>query len=99
MKSLSFTAAMLGLFVAACASATAPAPARSVETTSAITPSPEAFTPPDAWEMSIADKPTVERRKDEPTAKQGFADTTASKRQAGALVNLPTKAPASTPKE
>ena len=73
--------------VVGCASAPPPKP---VETTSAPVPSREAFTPPDQWEMQIADKPADDTSKAAPAGRIQ-ADTTAGKRQSGGLVNMPGK--------
>jgi hypothetical protein len=76
-----------------CASSPPPNPATPVETTSAAVPSREAFTPPDQWEMQIADKPAgtaSETGKDAPATKVQ-ADTTAGKRQPGGLITMPGK--------
>ena len=70
-----------------CASAPPPKP---VETTSAVVPSREAFTPPDQWEMKIADRPADDTSKDAPASKVQ-PDTTAGKRQSGGLVTMPGK--------
>jgi hypothetical protein len=75
----------LSLLTAACASNPPP----PVQTTSAPLPS-EAYTPPDQWEMTIADTKAEDgKKKDTPPPLQGQADTTASKRQQGALITLP----------
>jgi hypothetical protein len=72
--------------VAACASKPPP-PAAQAETTAAPLPA-EAYNPPGQWEMTIADG-TEAKKKDAPPPLQGQADTTANKRQSGALITLP----------
>jgi hypothetical protein len=85
------TAALLAFVsiasVAGCASAPPPKP---VETTSAVVHSREAFTPPDQWEMQIADKPAAEVDKNAPAGRV-TPESTAAKRQAGSIVTLPGK--------
>ena len=89
MKSL-FLVAVVGLV--ACASKPPPPPVQA-ETTSASIPR-EAFTPPGEFEMTIADKPdNAEAKKQNAPANSGQADTTASKRQSGALMTLPQSKP------
>jgi hypothetical protein len=90
MKLSSLSAAILAILAAACASTPSPKPAQPVETTSADLHSKEAFTPPDQWEMSIADKPQAEPKKDDLPVHGGQADKAASKRQQG-LITLPSK--------
>ena len=86
---------LLCLSLAACASAPPPKPA-AVETTAAdVAPSREAFTPPDQWEMKIADKPVTDTNKEAPAGRVQ-ADTTSGKRQPGGLVTLPGKPKPST---
>jgi hypothetical protein len=91
-KIFSLIPILFGLSVAACGSKPPP-PAAQPETTSADVPSREAFTPPDQWEMKIADKQPEATTKDDAPATRAQADTTVSKRQSG-LINLPGKAPA-----
>jgi hypothetical protein len=76
-----FALAMFG-----CASKPPPPPAHA-ETTSASLP-PEAFKPPGEVEMTLDDKGEGEAKK-QPPATRGQADTTASKRQSGTLMTLP----------
>jgi len=81
--------AIFAVSVAACATKAPPPPAQA-ETTSAPLPA-EAYNPPDEWEMTIADKPQAPEtaKKDAPPPLQGQPDTTAGKRQSGALITLP----------
>jgi len=92
MKPVVLLISVLGVCsVVGCASAPPP---KAVETTNAVVPSREAFTPPDQWEMNIADKPAAgtasDAQKDAPATKVQ-ADTTAAKRQSGGLVTMPGK--------
>ncbi len=80
------TLALSSFIVVGCASAPPP-PAAPVETTGASLPR-EAFTPPDQWEMQIADKPASDIDKDAPATKVA-PRTTADKRQKGGLVTMP----------
>jgi hypothetical protein len=54
-------------------------------------PSRDMFTPPDEWQMTIAEKRPMEAPKENLPAFHGQADTTANKRTSGRLVTLPTK--------
>jgi hypothetical protein len=89
MRSVALLSVIGFSFVVGCASAPPPKPV-SVETTSAVVPSREAFTPPDQWEMQIADRPAGDTSKDAPASKVQ-PDTTAGKRQSGGLVTMPGK--------
>jgi hypothetical protein len=95
MKPVALLISVLGVCsLVGCASAPPPKPVEPVETTNAVVPSREAFTPPDQWEMQIADKPAAgtasDAVKDAPATKVQ-ADTTAAKRQPGGLVTMPGK--------
>jgi hypothetical protein len=90
MKVLSLSSAIFAVFASACASTPSAKPAQPVETTSADIHSREDFTPPDQWEMKIADRPEAEPKKDDLPVHGGQADKTAAKRQQG-LITLPSK--------
>ncbi len=94
MKTVALLSVLGVCSLTGCASAPPPKPTTPVETTGAMVPSREAFTPPDQWEMQIADKPaagtTTDVAKDAPATKVQ-ADSTAAKRQTGGLVTMPGK--------